>query len=165
VRALMAVGLMLLVAAFGAPSASAAVARCHTSQLAASLRAGSPGAGQRYALLSLRNRSRRTCRVFGYAGLQLLDANRRKLPTTLVRDRAKAPRRVVLAPGHRTRALLHWTIVPGPGEPQTGACEPAPRWAQVTPPDERALLLIPWRLGPVCQHGRIDITPFGRTVL
>jgi hypothetical protein len=149
------------------PSASAAApdARCHTSQLAASLSAGSPGAGQRYALLSLRNRSRRTCRVFGYAGLQLLDSGRRAISTNLVRDRAKAPRRIVLAPGHRTRALLHWTIIPGAGEPQSGACEPASRWAQVTPPDERAFLVIPWRLGSVCQHGRIDITPFGRTVL
>jgi len=149
------------------PSASAAspAARCHTSQLAASLSAGSPGAGQRYALLSLRNRSRQTCRVFGYAGLQLLDSKRRKLPTNVVRERAKAPRRIVLAPGRRTRALLHWAVVPGVGEPQAGACEPAPRWVEVTPPDEQAFLLIPWRFGAVCQRGRIDITPFGRTVL
>ena len=144
---------------------TAPVPRCHTAGLSASLAAGSPGAGQRYATLSLRNRGSRACHVFGYAGLQLLDAQRHPLPTSVVRDHATAPRSRTLRPGARTRALLHWTVVPSAAEPQTGACEPTPRYVEVTPPDEVKHLVIPWRLGPVCGAGRIDLTPFGRTTL
>jgi hypothetical protein len=80
--------------------------RCHTAGLAASLAAGSPGAGQRYATLSLRNKGTRACHVFGYAGLQLLDAQHQPLPTTVIRDRTGAPRNRTLRPGARTRAPL-----------------------------------------------------------
>jgi hypothetical protein len=145
------------------PSTSAP-ARCHTSELAAALTPASPGAGQRYALLSLRNRSPHTCRIFGFAGLLLLDSHRRALPTNVVRDLSHAPRAVVLAPGSRTRTLLHWGVIPDASEPQTGACERQPSWVEVTPPDERTHLLIRWRLGVVCEQGRLDATPFGQTV-
>ena len=151
---------LLAVAALAAP-----VPRCHTAGVAASLAPGSPGAGQRYALLSLRNTSSHSCRVFGYAGLQLLDARGRALATHVVRDHSRAPRSIVLAPGRRTRALLHWTVVPSGDEPQTGACEPTPHRVEVTPPDEVRHVVLRWELGPVCGHGRIDLTPFGRTVL
>src|SRR5699024_1491084 len=53
--------------------------RCHTSELSASLTAGDPGAGQRYATLSLTNTSARTCTVFGYGGLQPLDGAKKQL--------------------------------------------------------------------------------------
>jgi hypothetical protein len=151
---------LLVVAALAAP-----VPRCHTAGLAASLAPGSPGAGQRYALLSLRNIGPRRCRVFGYAGLQLLDSRGRPLPTAVARDRSRAPRPIVLTPGSRTRALLHWAGIPVGDEPQRGPCEPTPRRVEVTPPDEVAHKVLRWRFGPVCGHGRIDLTPFGRTVL
>jgi len=153
-------GVLVAMAALAVPAP-----RCHTGGVSASLAPGSPGAGQRYALLSLRNKGSRACRVFGYAGLQLLDSHHRALSTVVVRDHSRAPRSILLRPGARTRALLHWTVIPSPSEPQQGACEPAPRYVEVTPPDEVRHLVIRWGLGPVCGHGRIDLTPFGRTVL
>jgi len=162
--ALASLALAALVAMPAVP-AHAAVARCHTAALSASLKAGSPGAGQRYATLTLRNRSGSSCSVYGYAGLGLRSAAGRALPTKVVRDRSHAPRTIVLKPGRRTSALLHWGAVPGAGEPTSGPCEPTPRRVAVTPPDERTPLTIAWRLGPVCEQGRIELTPFGRTTL
>src|SRR5207249_3912096 len=145
-----------------ASGASTIVPRCHTRDLAAALKRGSPGAGQRYATLRLRNRSGHRCTVFGYIGAQLVGAHRRPLPTNVVRDRTRTPRRVTLAPGHSAATLLHWGAIPGPGEPQRGQCEPTPRRIRITPPDETTQLTVRWRYGPVCQHGRIDVRPLAR---
>jgi hypothetical protein len=138
--------------------------RCRVGQLTVSLRPGSPGAGQRYAVVTLRNHSHRTCRIFGYAGLQLLGGRLQALPTRVTRDRSRAPRTQTVAPGRRTPALLHWTVIATDGEPQSGRCEPTPRWVEVTPPDAFRHLTIRWRQGAVCDHGRIDLTPFGSTM-
>jgi hypothetical protein len=145
--------------AAGPGRATAPLPRCHTGDLAGTLKRGSPGAGQRYATLLLRNRSTHRCRVYGYIGAQLLGAGGRPLPTTVVRDRTRTPRRVVLAPGRRAQALLHWAAIPGPGEPQSGPCEPTARRIEITPPDETTHLILRWRFGPVCEHGRIDVRP------
>ncbi|HEX4344095.1 MAG TPA: DUF4232 domain-containing protein [Solirubrobacteraceae bacterium] len=144
----------LLVATSSA--SSAATTRCHTRDLSGTLHAGSPGAGQRYAVLVLRNRSQSTCSVAGYVGMRLLDAKGRGLPTNVVRDSAK-PQRVSLRAGARASTLLHWTAIPSGSEPTSGACEPTPAKVEVTPPDETTHLLVPWRLGAVCGKGRIDI--------
>src|SRR5438067_3986 len=56
----------------GSATAGATVGRCHTAQLSATLTAGSPGAGQRYATLVLENTGRGTCTVHGYGGIQLV---------------------------------------------------------------------------------------------
>jgi hypothetical protein len=130
--------------------------RCHTSNLSATLVEGSPGAGQRYAQIVLTNRSSATCTVYGYGGMLLLDAHKHALPTNVHRDPSTPPRKVTLAPGGKAHSQLHWTVIPGPGEPTTGPCEPTPAYLQVTPPDERARLTTTWSFGPVCQHGRID---------
>jgi hypothetical protein len=58
----------------------------------------------------------------------------------------------VLKPGKRAETLLAWSDNPGPGEPQSGPCEPAAAWLEVTPPDESTQLLV--RFGHrVCAHG------------
>jgi uncharacterized protein DUF4232 len=146
-----------------APAAHAAPpARCATGSLSVELRPGSPGAGQRYATILLVNRSRATCRTAGYVGLGLLGRHGRKLPTNAVRDRSRAIRAVVLRPGQRAAADLHWGAIAGAGEPAAGPCQPSPLRLQVTPPDERTPLLVPWRFGPVCQQGRIEVRPLRR---
>ena len=129
--------------------------RCHTSELAASFKAGEPGAGQRYATLQLTNRSRRTCTVFGYGGLQPLDAARKQLPIALVRDSGHAPTLVRLAPGASVGRTIHWTVVPSGSQ----TC-PTPAYASIIPPDETDPLVVRWPLGEIC-GGRIDGVPYG----
>ena len=149
----------MIAAVLAARAASAVLPRCHTADLAATLKRGSPGAGQRYATVVLRNRSAHRCTVFGYVGAQLVDVRGRPLPTRIVRDRTRAPRRVTLAPGRSATSLLHWSAIAGPGEPQRAPCEPPPRTIRITPPDETTQLTMRWRFGPVCERGRIDVRP------
>jgi hypothetical protein len=131
------------------------VTRCHTSELAASLAPGDAGAGQRYATLSLTNTSSRTCTVFGYGGLQPLDAAKRELPITLTRDTGRPAPLVRLVPGAKVGRTIHWGAVPSGEQP----C-PTPAYASIIPPDETAPLLIRWSLGPVC-GGKMDGWPYG----
>ena len=141
----------------GAASAAPPLPRCHTSGLSASLGRIDAGAGQRDVRLTLRNRSGHTCRTQGWIGMQLRrDAH--DVRTDVVRTQGPS-QRVVLQAGERAIATLHWTVIPAPSEPQSGACEPTPRRALITPPDETASLRIRWTGGAVCQLGRIDVTP------
>jgi hypothetical protein len=132
--------------------------RCHTSELSASLTAGEPGAGQRYATLSLTNTSDRTCTVFGYGGLQPLDAAKKQLPITLTRDTGRPVTPVRLAPGASVGRTIHWTAVPSGSQP----C-PTPAYASIIPPDETSPLVIGWSLGPVCGD-KMDGWPYGVTL-
>ena len=132
--------------------------RCHTSELSASLTAGEPGAGQRYATLSLTNTSARTCTVFGYGGLQPLDASKKQLPITLTRDTGRPPKLITLAPGARVGRTIHWTVVPSGSQP----C-PTPAYASIIPPDETTALVIGWSLGPICGT-TMDGWPYGVTL-
>jgi hypothetical protein len=90
-----------------APTTPAGPGRCHTADLTAGLHHLDPGAGQRYDVLALTNRSTSTCRVYGYGGVQLLDAARRPLPTHQMRGRYAPPRLVLLRPGASAYSLLH----------------------------------------------------------
>jgi len=141
-------------------SGGGASTRCHTAALSAALVMPDAGAGQRYVMIKLTNTSAAACTIFGYGGMQLADAASAPLPTKLTRVRPPSPGQVTLAPGASAHSQLHWTAVPGTGEPVTGACEPSPSLAQVTPPDETASLTVPWTMGPVCQHGAIDQQPY-----
>jgi hypothetical protein len=132
--------------------------RCHTSDLSASLTAGDPGAGQRYATLSLTNTSARTCTVFGYGGLQPLDGAKKQLPITLTRDTGRPAALVRLAPETSVGRTIHWTVVPSGSQP----C-PTPAYASIIPPDETSPLVIGWSLGPIC-GGKMDGWPYGVTL-
>lgn len=135
-------------------------ARCAPSMLSGRLVAGSPGAGQRYATLIVTNSSHANCTLYGYSGLQLTDSDGKPLPTQLVRAANPAPRLVVLATGKSASADLHWGVVPGSGEPDTGPCEPTPTSIAVIPPDEYSPFSAPWNFGPVCQGGRIEVSAY-----
>jgi Domain of unknown function (DUF4232) len=126
--------------------------------LSARVTMGSPGAGQRYAFLVLTNNSGTTCRVYGFPGLQLVNAAGAAVPTRVVRA-SLSPRLLTVAPGAHVYSLLHWTVVPGTGE--TGSvCEPNPSGVNTTPPDETTTLSTSWPGGSVCQHGEITVDPF-----
>ena len=140
-----------------APTAGAVptTPRCSTAGLAAQLKPGSPGAGQRYATVVLTNTSGRTCTVQGFGGLALLGAPRQGVPTDLRRVAPPAPRAVTLRPGGSARSLLHWTVVPA-GNENGRPCDPIAVTVVVTPPNQTTAALRPWTFGPVCQHGLIQ---------
>lgn len=120
------------------------------------------GAGQRYSRLVVTNTGRRSCVLFGYSRLRLQEANGTPLPTRVNRTRNPGPTVVVLRPGERAAANLHWGVIPGTGEPTTGPCEPDPAWLWVWPPFRFRPFAASWTFGPVCQHGLIDLSAYYR---
>ena len=132
-----------------------ALVRCHTADLSGRLGFVQGAAGSRFGPLVLENRSRRACTLFGYIGGQLYDAAGRRIPTRIVRDPSRARHIVLLAPGNRAFAELHWPAIPTGG---ARSC-PRPRTFAVTPPDERTQLRVRWTAGWVCGHGRIEVRP------
>jgi hypothetical protein len=139
-------------------SAAAAPPRCDVLSLMGELRHPTAGAGQRFVTLVLTNVTRRSCTLRGYPGLRLLDRRNLPLPTRVVRVRGRA-RLLILTPGDTARADLRWGAIPGPGEPPAGPCEPAPARIAVRPPGAAHRLVLPWRLGPVCERGAIEVRP------
>jgi hypothetical protein len=140
------------------PESTPVNTRCHTSELAATIGSGDAAAGNRYATLSLKNTSGRSCTIYGYGGLQPLGASGKQLPLTLKRDASSGgPRLVRLAPGTSVGRTIHWGVVPS-GET---AC-PTATSATVIPPDETDPLTVKYDFGPIC-GGTIDGTPYGVT--
>ncbi|HEY6747225.1 MAG TPA: DUF4232 domain-containing protein [Mycobacteriales bacterium] len=135
-------------------------ARARTSDLSAELAWVEGAAGSRYSAIVLTNRSRRTSTIYGYGGLQLLDARGRTVPTRQVRDRTTRPTQVVLRPGMSAHADMHWSAVAQGADSPTGRCQPEPAFLLVTPPDETRSLRIPWNAGPVCAQGLIIQGPY-----
>lgn len=137
---------------------AAALPRCHTGGVAAHLGRVDAGAGQRFERLTLRNRSGHSCRTQGWVGMQLLHHRGRHVRTNVVRVGGPS-HRIVLLPGQRARATLRWGAVPGPGDRQAIRCQPVASHVLITPPDETTSLRLRWKGGPVCERGRIEVTP------
>ncbi|MFD8558447.1 DUF4232 domain-containing protein [Streptosporangium canum] len=137
----------------GSSGAETAVERCRTGALAARVGAVDAGAGQRYAPLVVTNRSARTCWVYGFVGLIMIDRNGDALRTRTRRESVQ-PHRVTLRPGAGAHARLHWTEVASGRETRC----PAAARLMIIPPDEVAHLEIPFTAA-VCDDGRLDITP------
>jgi hypothetical protein len=132
------------------------VDRCRSGDLTPALSLGSPGAGQRYATLTLRDTGGRTCTVEGYGGVGLYDAAGAALPTRQVRVATPAPRLVTLLPGAAVTSQLQWSAVPGAGDQETGDCQPVAATLGVIPPGETDPLSVAWPGGPVCEGGTIQ---------
>ncbi|WP_017973168.1 DUF4232 domain-containing protein [Actinopolyspora halophila] len=135
------------------------VDRCHTGTLDGDLKRGSPGAGQRYAELTLRNTGDSTCTLYGYPGLELLDESGSPLPTDVSRTADPGPSTLRLAPDETSSAQLHWGVVPSGTDPASSSCEPVPGGVRITPPDETDSFRLDWNHGRVC-GGNIDVTAF-----
>jgi hypothetical protein len=137
---------------------TASAPACGTAELRAQIEPGSPGAGQRYAMLVLTNKSHHSCHTYGYVGMQLLNGQGGGLATDVVRDHSVAPQRIGLAPGAQAYSQLHWSVIPSTGD-QKAPCTSAPARIEITPPDSYTQLRIRWAGGDVCEHGRIDVQP------
>lgn len=142
-----------------ASEASPVSTRCHTSELSATFTAADAAAGNRYATLVLTNKAQRTCTIFGYGGLQPLDAAKKQLPITLLRNTGQGgPKLVRLAPGATVARTIHWNVVrSGPQKCPAGA------FAAIIPPDETDPLVVSYEFGEIC-GGRMDGYPFGTTL-
>ncbi|MDQ0994509.1 DUF4232 domain-containing protein [Streptomyces sp. V3I7] len=122
-------------------------ARCHTSELRASVGRNDPGAGQENFPVVLTNASGRTCTVYGYPGAAFVNASGGQLGP----DPKRAPgsaKRVTLKPGQSAWAGLSFS------NPEvSGAKKATPAALLVTPPDERDSLRVAWKAGAVPVSG------------
>jgi Protein of unknown function (DUF4232) len=147
-------------------SAANSSTRCHTADLSGSFTGvpGSAAAGSISYNLKLTNTSKRTCTIYGFAGMQLLDAKHAPLPTK-VQWNALAPKRLItLKPGASAAATDRFSPdVPGTGDNMTpgAACEPTAAFTEITPPDETTQLVA--TASPptsVCERGTMSLTAF-----
>ena len=135
-------------------TAPAGTGRCHTSELGLAFGPVDAGAGQRHGTVLLQNESSRRCTIFGFGGLQVLDAARRPLPVAL--SRVGSPPTLVRF-GPRSNVIgktITWGAIPA------GVTCVRPVYVLVTPPDETAPLTARWPYGPVC-GGRIAGFAYG----
>ena len=130
--------------------------KCTAKDLKGTVAQSDAAAGNRYAELVVTNTSDRTCTLYGYGGLQLVDANHKPTPTDLAREPDPAPSLVTLPPGGTAAKKLHWGVVPSGNEPATGTCEPASAGARATPPDDTRSFIVTYQFGSVCARGHMD---------
>ncbi len=144
-------------------AASGGVSRCHTSELSASYTVvpGSAGAGNISYNLRLTNTSTHQCTIYGFAGMLLLDANHKPLPTHVDWVSLVPKRLVRLDPGGSAAATVRFSPdVPGVGD--NGPAPPGKQWqcettsyyTEVTAPDETTQLVTAVSPAtPVCERG------------
>jgi hypothetical protein len=162
VKLLLAIAIGLAAVSGGASGASTSTPRCHTPNLRVYLVGIRGAAGTLVSDVAFRNRSGHTCFVYGYAGFGLEDAHHRVLASRVtwgstVARRDPGPHRVVLLSGRAAFANLSWSDV----QVRNERCR-RPAWLEVTPPDEFAHRLVPFR-SIVCNHGHLTATALSRT--
>jgi uncharacterized protein DUF4232 len=165
--------LALALAASAGATRAATPEFCAGSALTGSFAAvpGSAGAGSISYLLTLRNRSARSCAVTGLPALRLLGRNGRNLPTHAAAARVGIATavRVTLRPGGRTSVTARFSPdVPGPGEPVSGRlCEPTAYRLRVAARGGGATVVPIRPPTPVCEHGTLFVSVYvaGRRVV
>lgn len=136
--------------------------RCHTSQLAVAFAGSEGAAGTIILTFRMANTTPTGCWLYGFVGMQMLDATGRNLPTRVVRNgglfsNQSGPTQFTLQPGQAATFLMAFGNVP------VGSETICPQAAQlvVTPPDEFdhvTLTVQGWPLSP-CNSGELDATP------
>lgn len=152
------------------PAAASSSSRCHTSDVSASYTvvADSAAAGSISYNLRLTNTSTHQCTIYGFAGMLLLDANHKPLPTKVQWDSLVPKRLLRLNPGGSAAATVRFSAdVPGVGDNTTAApgqqwtCEPTAYYTEVTPPDETTQLVTAVSPPtPVCERGTMAVSAF-----
>ena len=140
---------------------------CKGAQLAGTFKAvpGSAGAGNIVYRLTLTNTSATTCTVTGLPTGQLLGKTGKKLPTHV---RSNFPQGltailVTLAHGKSTHATARFSPdIPGVGEQQTGPCEATAYSLRVTARGGGTTTVKITPPTPVCEHGQLSFSAYGR---
>jgi hypothetical protein len=162
VGALAGCGASAPTAAGAAPGSS----RCTRDEVRIADRAIGAALGHVGVLFTLHNTSAVSCRLFGYAGLELLGPRGRPLPTTVHRAvsgtylfPAVVPHWVALAPGGYAAFDLEYGDNPSgaqAGEPYSQAC-PAASHTEVTLPNAYDFSVVPAHMAPC--GGAVWISP------
>ncbi|MCT2582756.1 DUF4232 domain-containing protein [Actinophytocola gossypii] len=134
----------------------AADTKCVAMELEGEIANADAGAGNRYANLVVTNKSQRECTLYGYGGLEFVDADGNANPTDLVRTPNPGPSLVTLAPGESAAKKLHWGVVPTGDEPATGRCQPPSAGIRVIPPDDTQAFVVSHDFGSVCGAGHVE---------
>lgn len=149
---------------------TAAVVRCHTSALSATMTEDPSAAagGWRGGWLTLTNVSQRHCRIYGYPNLQLVAADGSALPTTVLRAVTPTlggpPKLLTLTPGGQVHAWTTWLAAPSGTRILAEGCPVRPAAIRVIPPDETAQTSAVWSGGPVCDNGQLHVNAFQAVV-
>ena len=125
-----------------APATTAPSDRCHTNELQLSTGPPSPGAGQIFVPVILKNVGSRQCAVAGYPGVSLLDASGTQIQQPATRETGFPTSAVRLAPGAAASAAIH-TVDAGIAP---GGCWPTSTSVKVFPPNELDALTAPLQL-------------------
>jgi hypothetical protein len=134
--------------------------RCTSAMLSGTVEPQDAGAGNRYAMLVVTNKSQQLCTLWGYGGLELIDEVREVLPTQADRNLDPEPTLVTLKPGATAGKTLHWSVVATGDEPTEGPCQPPATAARILPPDETEPFEVDFDFGPVCAQGRIETSAY-----
>jgi hypothetical protein len=110
--------------------------RCTAEMLTGTVEPQNAAAGHRYVTLVVHNKSRQTCTLWGYGGLDLLDVSKNALPTRAERTLGPVPTLVRLRPDASAGKILHWGVVATGDEPADEPCQPSASSINVIPPDE-----------------------------
>lgn len=138
----------------GATSA-AGVPRCHTGDLTVAWGGANGAAGTSYAQLVFTNTSGHTCRMYGFPGMEPVDAGGAQILVKVVRT-GDQPHAVTIGPHMAAWALVHWSQVDGTYA--GAACTPGASGLVVTPPDETTSLRLTGTMR-VCGDGTITTGP------
>jgi hypothetical protein len=118
------------------PAAPISFGRCHTNELSISQNDGQVAVGNVGVTFQLRSIAAQPCTLYGFPGLQLLDAAAQPLPTYLTWSRSgyligTVPERTLtLLPGDRVYFVLQFSDVPRPGDRCVAASN-----LRITPPN------------------------------
>ncbi|MFH8678917.1 DUF4232 domain-containing protein [Streptomyces lydicus] len=148
----------------GSGGASGGVERCHTSGLTAAFATGGDAApdpdasGGTTTSVVLTNKGSRTCKIGGFAGVDLKSENGGER-WSLVRSSAKHGS-ITLGPGDSTDFTINVLMT----KEDTGFYQPA--WADITPPNETKALTIKWPWGTLVDqrsatHPGTFVNPIG----
>jgi len=122
----------------------------------------SEGAGHVAVDIAFQNASGHSCTVTGFPGVSLLASNDRPLPTNVLKDPSYSITTVTVAPGAWVHSEMRFSAdMPGPGEPQTGQCEPMTVHALAQlPGDAKWAPVTLDKPTPVCEKGQLQAKPF-----
>jgi len=113
---------------------SAAISACTGNQLSGTFKEapGGGGAGQIEYILTLTNTSQAACRLSGEPNVTLLDVNGTALPTRSAGAVAISVPLTLQPESSATATARFSPDVPGPGDSQTGACQPKAYTLRIT---------------------------------
>lgn len=134
--------------------------RCTAAFLSGTVETTDSGAGSRSITLVVRNTSQQACTLWGFGGLEMLDATKQSIPTNAERNLGPGPTLVTLTPNATAGKLMRWSVVATGDEPTTGPCQQPATSINVTPPDETEAFEVNYELGPVCANGRIETSAY-----